>query len=192
MAISKRTRYEVLRRDDHRCRYCGAAAPDVKLTVDHVVPVALGGADDPTNLAAACRDCNAGKSSSNPDAPLVADVQRSALVWSAAIDLAVKRRQERAQINEALTDYFDEEWESRHYGTHRIPDLPTGWQSSVIEFYARGLSVADFDRAIDIAITKPGIALSQRWSYFCGVCWNMVREIEDDARAVIAAGAVEV
>ena len=30
------------------------------------------------------------------------------------------------------------------------------------------------------------------WSYFCGVCWNMVREIEDDAHAVIAAGAVEV
>lgn len=34
MAVSKRTRYEVLRRDNHACRYCGASAPEVKLTVD--------------------------------------------------------------------------------------------------------------------------------------------------------------
>lgn len=190
MAVSKRTRYEVLRRDNHTCRYCGATAPDVKLTVDHVVPVALGGSNDPGNLVAACRDCNAGKSSTNPDAPLVADVQRSALVWSAAIDLAVTRRQERAAVNEQLTSYFDEEWESRHYGTHRIPDLPIGWQGSVIEFYARGLRVADLDRAIDIAITKPGIALHQRWSYFCGVCWTMVREIEAEARQLVTDGEV--
>ncbi|AWN05089.1 HNH endonuclease [Gordonia phage Easley] len=39
MAVSKRLRYEILRRDNHTCRYCGATAPDVPLTVDHVVPV---------------------------------------------------------------------------------------------------------------------------------------------------------
>jgi 5-methylcytosine-specific restriction endonuclease McrA len=39
MAVSKRTRYEVLRRDNHACRYCGGIAPDVILTVDHVTPV---------------------------------------------------------------------------------------------------------------------------------------------------------
>ena len=83
MAISKRTRYEVLRRDDHRCRYCGAAAPDVKLTIDHVVPVSLGGSDEPGNLVAACPDCNAGKAASNPDAPLVADVSDKAIRWAA-------------------------------------------------------------------------------------------------------------
>lgn len=33
MAVSKRLRYEILRRDDHACRYCGDRAPDVKLTV---------------------------------------------------------------------------------------------------------------------------------------------------------------
>lgn len=58
MAVSKRLRYEILRRDNHTCRYCGATAPDVKLTVDHVVPVALGGSDVPTNLVAACDACN--------------------------------------------------------------------------------------------------------------------------------------
>ena len=28
MAVSKRLRYEILRRDNHTCRYCGASAPD--------------------------------------------------------------------------------------------------------------------------------------------------------------------
>lgn len=79
MAVSKRLRYEVLRRDNHACRYCGRSAPEVALTVDHVVPVALGGSDDPTNLVAACRDCNAGKSASSPDAQIVDDIAADAL-----------------------------------------------------------------------------------------------------------------
>lgn len=36
MAVSKRTRFEVLRRDGHICQYCGEKAPDVTLHVDHV------------------------------------------------------------------------------------------------------------------------------------------------------------
>lgn len=63
MAVSKRLRYEVLRRDSHTCRYCGASAPDVLLRVDHVTPVALGGTDTPENLVTACDPCNSGKSS---------------------------------------------------------------------------------------------------------------------------------
>jgi len=31
MAVSKRLRFEILRRDDHACRYCGATAPEAKL-----------------------------------------------------------------------------------------------------------------------------------------------------------------
>lgn len=36
MAVSKRLRYEILRRDNHTCRYCGGAAPDVVLTEDAI------------------------------------------------------------------------------------------------------------------------------------------------------------
>lgn len=46
MAVSTRLRYEILRRDNHQCRYCGGTAPDVKLTIDHVIPETLGGNDD--------------------------------------------------------------------------------------------------------------------------------------------------
>ncbi|MCX5365877.1 HNH endonuclease [Streptomyces sp. NBC_00124] len=64
MAVSKRLRYEILRRDRYTCRYCGASAPDAPMRVDHVTPVALGGTDHPSNLVAACEPCNSGKTSS--------------------------------------------------------------------------------------------------------------------------------
>lgn len=84
MAVSKRLRYEILRRDNHACRYCGATAPQVKLNVDHVIPTSLGGSDAPTNLVTSCADCNAGKTSSMPNAEPVADVEQDAFRESAA------------------------------------------------------------------------------------------------------------
>lgn len=77
MAVSKRLRYEILRRDNHSCRYCGAAAPTVKLNVDHVIPTSLGGSDKPSNLVASCADCNGGKTSSMPNAMPVDDVDQA-------------------------------------------------------------------------------------------------------------------
>lgn len=62
MAISTRTRFAVLQRDDFTCRYCGHSAPDVKLHVDHIVPASAGGSDDRNNLVTACAPCNLGKS----------------------------------------------------------------------------------------------------------------------------------
>src|SRR5690349_2887498 len=91
MAVSKRTRYEVLRRDNHACCYCGQMAPDVKLTVDHVVPVSLGGSDKPDNLVAACKDCNAGKASTSPTEELVAQVGEDDIRWAAAIQRAAEK-----------------------------------------------------------------------------------------------------
>jgi len=51
----------ILQRDGFTCQYCGAKAPAVKLEVDHVVPVAEGGAHTADNLATACWPCNNGK-----------------------------------------------------------------------------------------------------------------------------------
>lgn len=61
MALSVRTRFEVFKRDDYTCRYCGRKSPDVVLEVDHVVPVCDGGDDDEMNLVTACWECNRGK-----------------------------------------------------------------------------------------------------------------------------------
>lgn len=54
-------RFEILKRDNFRCVYCGATSTEAKLQVDHIVPVAKGGSDSPENLVAACFSCNIGK-----------------------------------------------------------------------------------------------------------------------------------
>ena len=59
--LSKTTRFEVFKRDAFTCQYCGRAAPEVVLQVDHVHPVAHGGTNDLLNLVTACHDCNGGK-----------------------------------------------------------------------------------------------------------------------------------
>ena len=60
-ALSKKTRFEVLKRDKFTCRYCGAQAPKVILHIDHIKPVIEGGSDDLMNLITACQPCNSGK-----------------------------------------------------------------------------------------------------------------------------------
>lgn len=59
--IGARLRFEILKRDNFRCQYCGAAAPNVQLQIEHILPVIAGGTNDPDNLCAACQRCNAGK-----------------------------------------------------------------------------------------------------------------------------------
>lgn len=59
--IGKRLRFEVFKRDKFTCQYCGRAAPDVTLHVDHIEPVAAGGETTLLNLVTACADCNLGK-----------------------------------------------------------------------------------------------------------------------------------
>lgn len=61
MAIGKRLRFEVFKRDKFTCQYCGKKAPDVVLHADHIEPKSKGGADDLLNLITACSDCNLGK-----------------------------------------------------------------------------------------------------------------------------------
>lgn len=61
-SISKKTRFEVFKRDSFTCQYCGRSAPDIVLHLEHIQPVSKGGDNDILNLVTSCVDCNAGKS----------------------------------------------------------------------------------------------------------------------------------
>jgi 5-methylcytosine-specific restriction endonuclease McrA len=58
------TRKNVLKRDNHRCQFCGRTS--VPLTLDHVVPKQRGGRDTWNNLVAACHQCNVRKGNRTP------------------------------------------------------------------------------------------------------------------------------
>lgn len=52
----KLTKKEIFRRDHYRCQYCGKNGG--VLTIDHIVPLRLGGKSTWENLITACAACN--------------------------------------------------------------------------------------------------------------------------------------
>ena len=58
------TRKNVMRRDRHRCQYCGDRD---RLTIDHVMPRSRGGRDTWENLVTACVPCNNKKGNRTPE-----------------------------------------------------------------------------------------------------------------------------
>ncbi len=61
MSIGKSKRFEIFKRDEFTCQYCGNRPPDVVLEVDHIHPVSKGGTSEAPNLTTSCFDCNRGK-----------------------------------------------------------------------------------------------------------------------------------
>jgi hypothetical protein len=103
--IGDKLRFEVFKRDNFKCQYCGMSAPDVVLNVDHIDPVSNGGENDILNLVTSCRDCNSGKSDRLLSEHSMLDKQRKMLE-----DLEERRQQLQMMIQwrEQLSN-FDEE-----------------------------------------------------------------------------------
>jgi hypothetical protein len=187
MAVSKRLRYEVLRRDNHACRYCGGAAPDVKLVIDHVVPVWLGGTDDPTNLVTACEPCNTGKSSASPDAPVVADVSRDAWRWAvarkAAADLMLVELEAVQAYRKAFTDVWGDWKTPAGEGVPR----PDDWQTTIDRFCDAGLPREVMVDAVLIAMNNTTLPLARVFRYFCGIAWRRLEQMDKLTRELVDA-----
>lgn len=66
---------------DGGCVYCGSSED---LTLDHILPLRLGGTNDDNNLASACRSCNSRKRGRTPEAAGMRFVSEAAAQrWSA-------------------------------------------------------------------------------------------------------------
>ena len=188
-SVPRRLRFEVLRRDDFTCRYCGASAPDVALEVDHVIPVVLGGGSTPSNLVTACEDCNRGKSSTTADAPVVEDIDKTAELVERARRLASERRQVELAQREEFFSSFLSFWE-KTIGTH--PEAHWGyyggsWRQSLEKFMRNGLTEQDlyyWTRYTASAFPK------KPWNYFASLCWKEVGRREEEVRRLIEDGEV--
>jgi hypothetical protein len=60
-SIPKNVRHDVWRRDEGKCRECGSSE---RLEFDHVIPLAMGGANTERNLQLLCEACNRRKGKS--------------------------------------------------------------------------------------------------------------------------------
>jgi hypothetical protein len=191
MAVSKRLRYEIFRRDNHTCQYCGATAPGVPLRVDHVTAVALGGADTPDNLVTSCEPCNSGKSSMPADAALVSDVADSALHWAAAIKQAAEELRAQAEPKRAYRAAFQQawnEWTWEHKGKREPHELEDGWKSSIDNFREAGLPIEVWPDIIEKAMTNKTVKAENLFRYSCGIAWRMVRELQERAKVITGTG----
>lgn len=185
MTISKRLRFEIFRRDNHACRYCGGAAPDVQLTVDHVVPVALGGTDEASNLVTACRDCNSGKSSMPADTKIVEDAASDAIRWAKAMEVVAQARADARAEAERRYDHFLAHWNNWTYtymGQQKTVPLPTQWKRSLDQFLAAGLDMEDIEELIEVTMTAK---TKNEWKYFCGCCWRRISDAQEHARSIM-------
>lgn len=178
VALSKKTRFEIFKRDGFTCRYCGKQPPDTVLEVDHINPVANGGDNDPLNLITSCFDCNRGK----------ADKELQEVLPRPDADFEYLAVQQ--EISELTRyQYFKSKRDS--VLNEVAESLRSTWANAFMKNEAPRL--IDFikllqqippeiiEKAIYITSNKmAGRHLYSQYSYMCGVCWNLVKEKDED------------
>jgi hypothetical protein len=61
--IRNKLRFEILKRDNFTCQYCGGTPRmGYILQIDHIIPLSKGGLTEKENLITSCWVCNSGKS----------------------------------------------------------------------------------------------------------------------------------
>lgn len=172
--ISKKTRFEVFKRDSFKCQYCGRGAPDVLLHVDHINPVAAGGDNAIFNLITSCADCNLGKG-----ARKITDESTIA-----------KQKAQLDELNERrLQLQFLMEWRNE-LNSIRIQALEYAVKHYEVTFNStltdagKGILLHEIDQfgltnildAMDITSIRRQIRPNERLRYMAGICWNKKRE----------------
>lgn len=171
-AMSKRLRFDVFKRDGFTCQYCGAHPPTVVLEVDHVLPVSLGGLDEIDNLVTACFGCNRGKAAT----PL--DVVPKSLAEKAA-EVAEREEQLRGygEIMEIRRGRLDgETWLVLGLLYPGQTSVPRDTFNSTRRFIER-LGYHAVYEAGELALGS-SVSSSRLFRYFCGICWNRIRQAE--------------
>ncbi len=171
-SLSKKTRFDVFKRDGFKCMYCGAHPPGVLLVVDHVVPVASGGGNDIDNLVSACEPCNQGKGARELGAVPEGLAEKAAAVAEREAQLKGYH-----DVMEGKRDRLDAQaWQLMNGWRVEQDSAPKDWMNSMRMFIDK-LGFHEAREAIEIADAKNFHSEVKTWKYFCGICWNKLREL---------------
>lgn len=181
MAISKKTRFEVFKRDSFTCAYCGNTPPAIILEVDHILPRAKKGLDDINNLITACFDCNRGKSDRlltritsqmNENFLLIREKEEQLRAYYKFVKKIEKHVQQQIdEVDRAFWNFYEPK--STFIDTVKQGTLKT---------FLKNLTVYELIHAVNIAQQKFPIDYSRAYKYFCGICWNWIKNPETKAK----------
>jgi len=170
--ISKRLRFEVLKRDRFSCIYCSAKPPNVVLEVDHILPVSKGGKNNIDNLVTACFDCNRGKSNilldSIPDS-LTQKMENKRIANEQHKQFLKILKQEKKQVEQEV-DMVDEIFSVYNEGY-----ILTDKSRMSVKGFIKTLGVESVIDSMQKACIKCNYD-NGAWKYFCGICWNKIKD----------------
>lgn len=169
--IGKRARFEIFKRDNFTCQYCGAQPPAVILHIDHILAVANGGGNETENLTTACQGCNLGKSA----VPLSIKPKSLEAAAEDAMEAAAQIKEHAKLVREAREAVEDVCWEIAEVIQEGSSD---GWSRdrfNGVKGFVKRLGYAKTLEAAYIAADQCEEG-PRRFRYFCGICWNRVRE----------------
>lgn len=175
VAISKRLRFEVFKRDGFTCQYCGAAPPGALLECDHIHPVALGGATDHDNLITACFACNRGKSAVPLDSVPQSLSARAELVREREEQIAGYQgvmRDKRLRIETDAEDVLGRFCELFVRDGIPVTDFTS------IKLFVDRIGLDECLWSVDRAHRQYHRSYRNAFLYFCGICWRKIREQE--------------
>ena len=174
--IGSRLRFEVFKRDYFCCQYCGQHPPTVILHVDHIIPVSNGGENNIDNLITSCSNCNFGKSNVT-----LSDIPKSLKDKANEIHEIELQIKGYSQIINSRRDRIENEaWEIAKI---LKPDAYSGFdrkQFFSIKKFLEKLSFHEVAEAMEIAVNKTNRYSNNTFKYFCGVCWNKIKEANNN------------
>jgi hypothetical protein len=177
-AVSKKTRFDVFKRDCFKCQYCGSHPPKVILHVDHINPVANGGTNESDNLVTSCEACNLGKG-----ARLLSSVPETLAAKASRIAEAEEQLRGYHEIMEAKLQREYEEVDRIAVLLSGRSDgsIPHAWVRGIKRFNQK-LGIHRSIEAAEIALSKEWLSRSDYFPYYCGICWKWIREEEQNGQ----------
>lgn len=173
-SISKKTRFEIFKRDSFICQYCGEHPPKVILHIDHINPVKNGGDNSLDNLITSCQGCNQGKS-----ANLLENAPKS-------LSIKAKEIQEReaqilgySNVIQAKKDRIEgQAWVvGRELKEDYFKSMPKSYFRTIKTFIEK-IGFEETLEAAEITSCK-NLSNHNQFKYFCGVCWNKEKEAQN-------------
>jgi hypothetical protein len=169
--ISTRQRFEIFKRDDFTCQYCGSHPPIVILHVDHIVPVSKNGGNEKENLITSCSKCNLGKS----NIPLTKITNSISL-----------NQEELKEKEKQLTEYYklikqkrlridSEIFEVASILNPNYADSLRRDYHLTIKTFIEKIGFYEALEAMEKAVAKCRVE-KYAFKYFCGICWNIIKE----------------